>query len=102
AHDASWLERAGMLWLVAGSLALGLFPVQFIGLIDRVTRPLVGMGLAASAKANGWFVLAPMSVERASYAPLVFLLVVGASFAFAFLLLRLLYHRRACRAPAWD
>jgi hypothetical protein len=41
AHDASLLERIGLAWLAAGSIALGLFPIQAIDGIDRVTRLLI-------------------------------------------------------------
>ena len=102
AHDAGWWERAGMLWLVAGCLVLGLFPVQIIEPIGRVTRLLVGHNLADTVRVNGWFLLAPMSVERASYAPLVFLVVGAASFYLAVIIVRLLYRGQSRRAAPWD
>jgi len=101
AHDAGPWERIGMGWLVAGCLALGLFPVQFITLIDPVTQLLVGAGLARTVGANSWL-LAPVAIERASYGPAIFLLGVAASFALAFLLVRLFYHGRLRRSPPWD
>jgi len=101
AHDAGRWERIGMGWLVAGCLALGLFPVQFITLIDPVTQLLVGAGLARTVGANSWL-LAPVAIERASYGPAIFLLGVAASFALAFLLVRLFYHGRLRRSPPWD
>jgi formate hydrogenlyase subunit 3/multisubunit Na+/H+ antiporter MnhD subunit len=101
ARDAGRWERAGMLWLVGGCVALGLLPVQFIEVIDAVTRQLVGAGLGNAAEGVGWM-LAPNGVERASYGPIVFLLGVAACFALAFLIVRLLYHGRLRRAPAWD
>ena len=100
AHDAGAWERAGMTWLVAGCLALGLLPVQFIQLIDPVTRQLVSAGLGQAMAGGGWL-LAPVAVERASYGPVIFLLGVAASFALAWLLVRRLYHGRLRRAPAW-
>ena len=100
AHDAGSWERAGMSWLVAGCLALGLLPVQFIQLIDPVTRQLVSAGLGQAMAGSGWL-LAPVAVERASYGPVIFLLGVAASFALAWLLVRRLYHGRLRRAPAW-
>ena len=100
AHDAGPWERAGMLWLVAGCVALGLLPVQFIQLIDPVTRQLVSAGLGQAVAGGGWL-LAPVAVERASYGPVIFLLGVAASFALAWLLVRRLYHGRLRRAPAW-
>jgi len=58
--------------------------------------------LADTVKANGWLLLAPTSVQRASYSPIIFLLVVAASIAFTALAVRILYHGRLRRAPAWD
>jgi formate hydrogenlyase subunit 3/multisubunit Na+/H+ antiporter MnhD subunit len=100
AHDAGRRERLGMLWLVAGCVALGLLPNQFIALIDPVTQRLVGAGLGEAVAAHGWL-LAPASVDRASYGPVVFLLGVAASFALAWLLVRRLYHGRVRRAAPW-
>ena len=101
AHDAGAWERVGMLWLVLGCVGLGLAPVQFIQFIDPVTRQLVAAGLGQTVAAGGWL-LAPISVERASYGPVIFLVGVAASFGLAFLLVRLFYHGRLRRAPAWD
>ena len=100
AHDAGTRERIGMGWLVAGCLALGLLPVQVITLIDPVTRQLAGMGLAERVATSGWL-LAPNSLEQASYGPVVFLLGILGSFALAFLLVRRLYHGRMRRGIPW-
>ena len=102
AHDAAWWERAGMFWLVAGCLVLGLFPVHVIEPIGRVTLLLVGQNLADTVRTNGWFLLAPMSVDRASYAPLVFLVVGAASFYLAVIIVRVLYRGQLRRAAPWD
>jgi formate hydrogenlyase subunit 3/multisubunit Na+/H+ antiporter MnhD subunit len=101
AHDAGSWERLGMLWLVLGCVVLGLFPNQVIAVIDPTTRWLVGAGLAHTVADNGWL-LVPVSVERASYAPTIFLLGVLASFGLAFVLVRKLYHGRLRRVPPWD
>ena len=101
AHDAGRWERLGMLWLVLGSVLLGLFPNQVIALIDPATQLLVGAGLAHTVADSGWL-LVPVAVERASYAPAIFLLGVLASFGLAFLLVRKLYHGRLRRVPPWD
>ena len=101
AHDAGFWERVGMLWLLLGCLALGLLPVQFIQIIDPVTQQLVAAGLGRTVAASGWL-LVPVTVERASYGPVIFLLGVAASFALAFLVVRGFYHGRLRRAPAWD
>ncbi len=100
AHDAGAWERAGMLWLAAGCLLLGLLPVQVIGLLDPVTRQLVGAGLADRVSASGWL-LAPNGLEQASYGPVIFLLGIVASCVLAFVLVRRLYHGRVRRSLAW-
>ena len=100
ARDAGRFERVGMSWLVAGCVLLGLLPSQFIQLIDPVTQRLVGAGLGDAVAAHGWL-LAPTSIERASYSPVIFLLGVAACFGLAFVLVRLLYHGRVRRAPPW-
>jgi hydrogenase-4 component B len=102
ARDASALERIGLAWLASGCVALGLFPIPVIDAIDRVTKMLVQYGLADTVDANGWLLLAPTSVQRASYSPPIFLLVVAASIAFTALAVRILYHGRLRRAPPWD
>jgi hydrogenase-4 component B len=102
AHDATRPERIGLAWLTAVSVALGLFPIQVIDAIDRVTRLLIGYGLAPTVHANGWLLLAPTSIQRASYGPVIFLLVVVASTMFTAVTARILYHGHLRRAPAWD
>jgi formate hydrogenlyase subunit 3/multisubunit Na+/H+ antiporter MnhD subunit len=100
AHDAGAWERAGMLWLAAGCLLLGLLPVQVIGLLDPVTRQLVGAGLAERVSASGWL-LAPNSLQQASYGPVIFLLGIVVSCALAFVGVRRLYHGRLRRGLPW-
>jgi len=101
AHDANAWQRAGMAWLLAGNVLLGLLPIQFIQLVDPVTRKLVGDGLGPTVGAHGWL-LVPTTLERASYGPVIFLVGVAASFALAFALVRKLYHGRIRRAAPWD
>ncbi|MBS0338715.1 MAG: hydrogenase 4 subunit B [Proteobacteria bacterium] len=101
-QDAGLWKRAGLLWLAGGCVALGLFPLTVIGLIDEVTRPLTGFGIAGQSAASGWLYLVPISAERASYSPLLFLLVTSLLIAIAWLGVRLFYHGRMRRSAAWD
>ncbi len=101
AHDAGPWERAGMLWLAAGCVALGLMPSQFIHLIDPVTSQLVQSGLGASVPAGSWL-LAPTGVERASYGPVVFLLGIAVLLGASALVATRVYRHRVRRAPPWD
>lgn len=101
AHDAGLWERLGMLWLGVGCVALGLFPNQVIAVMDPVTRSLVQAGLAHTVADSGWL-LVPVHMDRASYAPAIFLLGVLTTFGLTFLLVRKLYHGRMRRVPPWD
>ncbi len=102
AHDAGLWEKIGMLWLAAWCIALGLFPNFLIRLIDSVTVSLVGAGLGRHTTESSWLFLAPSSIERASFAPLLFLLGVTIGCLVAFALVRILYHGRLRRSPPWD
>jgi len=101
ARDASRWERIGFVWLAAICVLLGLLPVQFVAVLDRVTRTLVGTGIGEAVARNGWLLLAPTSVGRASYMPAVFLLFFCACCGLAWLLVRRLYHGRLRRAAPW-
>jgi hydrogenase-4 component B len=102
AHDAGFLERAGMLWLAAGSIALGLLPTFFIQVIDPVTRELVGEGIGPAAAQHGWWLLAPTALKRASYGAPAFFLGVLLACAIAAVLVRRLYRGRLRRTAPWD
>lgn len=101
AHDAGFLEKIGMLWLALSSLVLGLAPNFVLHFIDPVTQTLVGKGLAHSGSANGWWLLTPTSLERASYSPIYFLVGVVITCALIFTVVRIFYHGRMRRSVPW-
>ncbi|MBS0386833.1 MAG: hydrogenase 4 subunit B [Proteobacteria bacterium] len=100
AQDAGMLERLGLVWLAAGCVALGLFPVQVIGQLNVVTHSLLGAALADPTA--HWWLLAPAVARGAAYGPLVFLLVSAVVIVLTLLAVRMFYHRRVRRAPPWD
>lgn len=102
AHDAGPWEKAGLVWLAGLTLALGVLPATVIGRIDAVTRQLLGTGLAERVREHGWWMLAPISPERASYQPLVFLATIVASVLLGRWVVVRFYHGRSRRSPAWD
>jgi formate hydrogenlyase subunit 3/multisubunit Na+/H+ antiporter MnhD subunit len=102
AHDAGPWERAGLAWLAGLTLLLGVMPTAVIGRIDAATRQLLGTGLADKVREHGWWLLAPISPDRASYAPLIFLAVIAAAVLLGRQLVHRLYHGRLRRSPAWD
>lgn len=101
ARDASLWERVGFVWLAAACVLLGLLPVQFVAVLDRVTQALIGAGIGRAVARNGWLLLAPTNIGRASYMPLVFLLFFLGCCALAWVLVRRLYHGRLRRAIPW-
>jgi formate hydrogenlyase subunit 3/multisubunit Na+/H+ antiporter MnhD subunit len=102
ARDAGALERLGLAWLTAMCVLLGLFPVAVIEVIDAIPYSLVGRGLAQSGRIGDWLMLAPVSASRASYSPLVFLLVTLVIVVLTILVVRRVYHARLRREAAWD
>ena len=102
AHDAGWWERAGLAWLAAGCVALGLLPLPVIQLMDHVTLPLTQFAIGENAGRAGWFLLAPVSADRASYGPLIFLVGIAGAVLVTFVLVRMIYHGRIRRAAPWD
>ncbi|MBK6630944.1 MAG: hydrogenase 4 subunit B [Betaproteobacteria bacterium] len=102
AHDAGPWERAGLVWLALITLLLGIFPATVISYIDAATRQLLGTGLADKVREHGWWMLAPISPERASYEPLIFLATIVVAVLFGRQLVHRLYHGRIRRTPAWD
>jgi NADH:ubiquinone oxidoreductase subunit 5 (subunit L)/multisubunit Na+/H+ antiporter MnhA subunit len=102
AHDAGRLERLGLLWLATGCILLGLFPNAVIALLDPVTTQLVGTGLHEAVSRHGWWLLAPVSEERASYSPAIFLGGIVVFTLFVYFSVRHFYHGRMQRGAAWD
>jgi hypothetical protein len=100
AHDAGTLERAGLVWLALGCVALGVLPVQVIGGLNAVSESLLAVGLGRGAEE--WWLLAPSAARGASYGPLAFLVAGGMVVGLTVLGVRAFYHRRVRRGPAWD
>ncbi|HTY98706.1 MAG TPA: hydrogenase 4 subunit B [Rhodocyclaceae bacterium] len=102
AHDAGFLERVGLVWLAGLTVLLGILPSSVISLLNAATHQLLGAGLGDQMRAHGWWMLAPISDERASYQPLVFLATIAASVLLGKWLVRHLYHGRVRRSRVWD
>jgi len=99
AHEASWPERIGMIWLALGCVLLGLFPTQVIGMLNPVVRLLTHQTMFND---GNWLMLAPVSAERASYSPLIFFVVVVVIVLLVFFGVKRVYHGRVRRADPWD
>ncbi|MFZ3088160.1 MAG: hydrogenase 4 subunit B [Methylotenera sp.] len=101
-HDAGIWERLGLVWMAAGCILLGLFPVNVILQLDHVTQLLVGNDLGNSAARTGWLWLTPVAPERASYSPLLLFMMILGGIALTFLIVRKFYHGRLRMGAAWD
>ena len=102
AHDAGPWERAGLVWLAVLTVLLGVLPSTLIGLIDGATQQLLGTGLAGRVAEHGWAMLAPISPDRASYMPMLFLATIATVLLLARWMVRRFYHGRTRRSDAWD
>ncbi len=102
AQEAGVWERAGLSWLAAACVILGLIPMAVISLLDHVTVPLVGYAIGENAGRAGWLLLAPVGAGRASYGPLLFLLGIAGAVLITFVVVRKVYHGRVRRAAPWD
>ncbi len=102
AHDAGGWERCALAWFALGCIALGLFPMAVILMLDHVTSLLVNFSLSSVTSGRGWLLFAPIAAQRASYGPLFFLLGIVGTLAVTFLAVRAFYHGRLRRGNAWD
>ena len=100
AHDCGRLERLGLLWLAAGCVLLGLLPVPMLALLDRVNAQL--LGAVMGGQADSWWFLAPVSAERATYNPAIFLLGIAIAFGLTYWGVRRVFHGRIRKADPWD
>lgn len=100
AEDCGWLERVGLAWLAAGCVALGLVPTLMLRLLNHVNTFLLGGAGAVSA--DGTWLLAPVSAQRASYVPVVFLLGAMLVIVLAMWITKGVYHGRIRRSAPWD
>lgn len=100
AHDAGWLERLGLSWLALGCVLLGLFPSLVIQVLESV--PLQFGLIETRTLASSWWHIAPVAGRQASYAPVLFLLVVGLVIVLTILVVRRFYHHRVRRSAPWD
>ncbi len=99
-HDAGFAERLGLAWLALGCVLLGFFPSNIIAQFNIVTRQLGLGGLPASDAP--WWLLLPIPERQSSYAPLVFFALILVVVVLAILSVRLFYHQRIRKGPAWD
>jgi hydrogenase-4 component B len=101
AKDAGGLERAALVYLAAGCIALGVLPVNVIALIDPVDAMLIGSTVSRQL-ADNWLLLAPISADRSSYSPLIVLAVIAGVVLLTIEIVHRFYHGRVRRAAPWD
>jgi hydrogenase-4 component B len=100
AHDAGFAERLGLALLALACVLFGLFPTTIIARLGIVTRQL-GLGSLAAGNAP-WWLLVPIPERQSSYAPLVFFTVILVVVVLAIANVRIFYHQRVRKGPAWD
>jgi formate hydrogenlyase subunit 3/multisubunit Na+/H+ antiporter MnhD subunit len=100
ARDAGRFERAALVWFAAGCVLLGLFRVQVIANLDAVNALLIGA--TVDRPGMSWWLLAPIDTHRASYSPLIVLVVTVAVLLLTIQVVHRFYHGRLRRGPVWD
>ena len=90
-----------MVFLATWCIFIGLAPTLVLRRVDAVAELLLGEGLGEKL-GSGWLFLTPISAERASYSPALFMGVVGGVVFATYLFVRLRYRTRTRRGPAWD
>ncbi|HVO90099.1 MAG TPA: hydrogenase 4 subunit B [Casimicrobiaceae bacterium] len=100
AHDAGRFERVALCVLAVACVLLGVLPVQVIGLLDRVNQALVGSTVGGHG--GSWVLLAPIAPDRASYSPLIVLVVIVAVVLLTIQVVHRYYHGRLRRGAPWD
>jgi len=100
AHDAGRFERIALCWFGAGCLVLGLFPGQVIVLIDSVNVLLLASHV--SRPGVSWWLLAPIDADRASYSPVIVLVVTVVVLLLTIQVVHRHYHGRLRKGPVWD
>ena len=102
ARDEGTWARAGPVWLSVWCVLLGILPAAVIRLLDNVTLPLVNFAIGSNLERTGWLLIAPVSPERSSYGPLLFLLGIVGAVLLTYVLVRRFYHGRERRGDAWQ
>ncbi|MBV9724652.1 MAG: hydrogenase 4 subunit B, partial [Gammaproteobacteria bacterium] len=100
AHDASVLERVGLLWLALGCVVLGLIPTQVVGALRTVVHQLAHVDLPDPTAP--WWLLEPLPGRLSSYSGLAFLVAIAAVVLLTIVSVRFFYHQRIRRAAPWD
>ncbi len=100
AHDAGLLERLGLGWFALACVLLGVLPVPVLRFLDVVGQQLFAVTLGE--RLESWWLLSPISEERASYSPLVLFAGIALAVLCTSLLVRHLYHARVRRGAPWD
>jgi hypothetical protein len=100
AHDAGAFERVGLAWFALACIVLGLLPGNVIGVIDAVNLSLIGSTVGGHG--GGWLLLVPISADRSSYSPLVFLVVIAAAVLLTVQVVHRRYHGGLRKVPPWD
>jgi len=101
ARDAGRFEKIALGALATGCVLLGVFPTSVIGMLEPVTVLLAGTPALAEGQGS-WLLLAPISEDRAGYAPLVVLVGIVAVVLVTIGVVRYFWHGRVRRAPPWD
>ncbi len=103
AHEVSFSMLCGMAILAVACVVLGLFPAQFIQLLDPLTQQLTGEQLSARVSLRDGLVLAALSENAGTVSTLGMVLMGFSLLSVPFALwLVLARNTQTRRGPTWD
>lgn len=102
AHDAHFLEKAGLFWLTAACLVFGVFPLLLLRPLVDLTAALLGVSERVLFESSNYLFLVPINSRQASYSPIIFLFSISILFFVVYVVVRRFYHGKTRRGAAWD
>jgi hydrogenase-4 component B len=103
AHEASLFMRIGMLILTVACFLLGLFPAQFLLVMDPITQAMTGVMLSSKLSVAGGLGVGTVGTNGGSVSPLVILLMAVCLVPIPVVFWWLFARRAITRiGPTWD
>ena len=95
-------EHLGLGWLAICCIVFGLFPSLILNPIMALVASLVKIPSSLLNNESSWLLLAPVSISKASYSPILLLSSIVVVFILIYAIIRWLYHGKVRRSFPWD
>lgn len=102
AKDATILQQVSLGGLASLCVLLGIFPLVPLRYLVPIANSLLHQPVTVLHSYGNNLFLVPIAPERASYSPLIFLVLILGMVLLVFLAIRVFFHGRMRRGPAWN